>query len=248
MAFLLRTLENMPRAIVYTAIFGGYDTLKQPPEQDEACEFICFTDSKMPGRVGAWRVIHVRTDRSVHPRLQAKRFKLLSHRIFPNGRLSHRYGWPSVRRHADLSIWIDASLQIKSSTFVRDMRRKLDDGGWAMFVHPDRNCIYDEASASVIMQKYEGLPILPQVDAYRSIVPPQAGLYACGVIVRREPPTNLLKQANELWWEENLKWTYQDQLSLPFVIRRVPGSEPVEIRNNLWKNQWFDFIPHHADT
>ncbi len=60
------------RAVVYTAIFGGYDALKQPAPQSTPCDFICFTDTTMPSRAGAWRVIHVRTDRHVHPRMQAK--------------------------------------------------------------------------------------------------------------------------------------------------------------------------------
>ncbi len=231
-------------AVVYTAIFGGYDTLKQPPPQDEPCDFICFTDGKMPSRVGAWRVIHVKTNHKVHPRLQAKRFKILSHKIFAGV----RYALFSFRRRVDLSIWIDASLQITSSTFVKDMRNKLSDGDWAMFVHPDRDCIYEEALASIPMRKYQRLPILSQVETYRSVVRPHSGLYACTVIVRREPSTERLKRVHMLWWEENVNWTYQDQLSLPFVLRSVGGCDPVVISDCLWQNRWFAFVPHNSDA
>lgn len=236
------------RGVVYTAIFGDYDELHQPVEQDTDCEFICFTDGHVPARVGAWRVVHIKTRPELHPRMQAKRFKLLSHRIFPRGRLAAWYAPFSVRRRADLSIWIDAGLQIKSSTFVKDMRNKLGDGDWAMFVHPDRDCIYEEALVSITMPKYETLPVLPQVEAYRSVVPPHGGLYACTVIVRREPSPEHLKKVQELWWEENVKWTYQDQLSLPFVLRCVGGREPVLILDSLWQNEWFDFVPHNSDA
>ena len=194
--------------------------------------------------VGVWRIIRVKTDHTVHPRLQAKRFKILSHEIFP--------GVPYLpflfRRRYDMSIWIDASLQITSSTFVKDMRSKLGDGEWAMFVHPDRDCIYEEALTSITMRKYQDVPILPQVETYRSVVPPHGGLYACTVIVRREPSTKRLKRVHSLWWEENCKWTYQDQLSLPFVLRSVGGCDPVLIQDCLWQNQWFAFVPHNADV
>ena len=236
------------RAVVYTAIFGGYDTLKHPPAQDEPCDFICFTDSKLPSRVGAWRVIHVKTDHKVHPRIQAKRFKILSHSIFPGGRLAPRYAPFSLRQRVDLSIWVDASLQLKGPTFVKDMRNKLDDGDWAMFVHPDRDCIYEEALESITMRKYQQVPILPQVQAYRSVVPPHGGLYACTVIVRREPSTERLKRVHKLWWEENVKWTCQDQLSLPFVLRCVGGCDPVGVLESLWQNRWFAFVPHNSDA
>lgn len=237
----------MNRAVVYTAIFGDYDTLKQPPPQDQPCDFICFTDAELPSRVGAWRVIRVKRDRKLHPRMQAKRFKLLSHRIFPGGRLALRYAPLSIRRRADLSIWIDGSFQIKTASFVRDMRAKLGDGDWAMFVHPDRNCIYEEASISLQMRKYRDLPIAAQADAYRATVPPHGGLYVCGTIVRREPVTEPLKSVHALWWAENIKWTYQDQISLPFVLRSVGGCDPIAIPDHQRENQWFEIGLHHSD-
>jgi hypothetical protein len=231
-------------ATVYTAIFGGFDELHQPVPQNEDCEFICFTDSKMPARVGLWRVIRVRPQPDMSPRMQAKRFKLLSHRIFPRGRLAVRYAPFSRRRRLDLSIWIDASRRIKSPAFAADMRANLGDGEWAMFIHPWRDCIYEEAIASLELPKYQGMPIMEQVDAYRPVVPPHSGLFGCTVIVRREPAAERVIRANQLWWEENVKWTAQDQLSLPYVLRKVADCEPRLIREDKFYNAWFDFVPH----
>lgn len=245
---LTSILWHVMRAVVYTAVFGGYDALKQPAQQDETCEFICFTDAPISSRPNSWRIIHIKTDPRLSPRMQAKQFKLLSHRIFPGGRLAWRYA-PFTRRHsADLSIWIDASVQIKSAGFVRDLRAGLGARDWAMFVHPDRDCLYEEARVSAAMVKYRGLPVIQQVEAYRSIVPQHGGLYACTTIVRREPARELIRNANELWWQENLKWTYQDQLSLPYVLRKVVECEPASIPGHLRSNGWFDIIPHNAET
>ena len=239
--------RTKPHAIVYTAIFGGHDTLKEPVPQDESCEFICFTDTRMPSRVGAWRVIYVERDPKLHPRIQAKWFKLLSHKVFPRGRLAWRYAPFSRRRRANLSIWVDGSIQIKGSGFVRDMQAGLGGHNWAMFTHPTRDCIYDEATRSLSMPKYRDLPISQQVESYRSVVPPHGGLYACGVIVRHEPATELIKKVNLLWWKEILKWTYQDQLSLPHVLRKVGECEPQHIPGDLRRNIWFDIIRHNTD-
>jgi hypothetical protein len=235
-------------ATVYTAIFGGFDELHQPVPQNEPCEFICFTDAKMPARVGAWRIIHVPLQPDIQPRMQAKRFKLLSHKIFPGGRLAACYAPFSQRRNADLSIWMDGSLRIKSPAFVRDMRTNVAGADWAMFAHPWRDCIYEEASASLVLPKYKNLLLAEQVDAYRPAVPAHAGLYACGVILRREPASALVVRANEMWWDETLRWTAQDQLSLPYVIRRVGGCEPRSINENIFANRWFDFIPHPTEN
>jgi hypothetical protein len=235
-------------AVVYTAIFGDYDTLKQPAAQDQSSEFVCFTDAKLPSSTKGWHVVHVTADRKLHPRMQAKQFKLLSHKVFPNGRAADSFASSALRRPADISIWIDGSVQIRSSSFVRDLRAALGEQDWAMFSHPDRDCIYDEAQVCAAMFKYHGLPLFLQVEAYRSTVPPHGGLYACTVIVRREPAPEGLKAVNSLWWEENLRWTYQDQLSLPYVLRQMRQCEPIPIPGNLWSNKWFDLMPHNADT
>jgi hypothetical protein len=236
------------RGVVYTAIFGGYDTLKQPVAQDQPCEFVCFTDEKGPASVGAWRMVRLESDAKVHPRMQAKWFKLQCHKVFPDGRLASRYAPFSIRFKNDLSIWIDGSIRIKSPSFVRDMRARLGAQDWAMFVHPDRDCIYDEASISAGLSKYDGLPIFAQVEAYKRMVAPHGGLFACGVIVRREPESKLVTRANEMWWNENVKWTYQDQVSLPFVLRTLSDCDPVAIPEPLRSNEWFDIVRHNRNT
>lgn len=235
-------------AVVYTAIVGGHDSLKQPIPQDESCDFICFTDARIPSRADGWRVINVRRDPKIHPRMQAKWFKLLSHRVFPRGRLALRFAPLSPRPRTDLSIWVDGSFRIKTAKFVRDIRAALGGHDWAMFTHPDRDCIYDEARVSATMVKYRGLPVGPQVESYRPVVPPHGGLYACSIIARREPVSDRIRFANEQWWAENLRWTYQDQLSLPYVLRKIPKCEPHAIPGQLRRNGWFDIVPHNTDA
>ena len=40
----LQDFENS-RLVIYTAIIGDYDTLKEPEYIDENCDYICFTDN-----------------------------------------------------------------------------------------------------------------------------------------------------------------------------------------------------------
>jgi hypothetical protein len=202
----------------------------------------------MPSQVGAWRVFHVSPDPQLYPRIQARRFKLSSHRVFPGGRLALRYAPFSIRRRADLSIWVDGSLQIKCSRFISDMRQILDGNDWAMFVHPDRDCIYEEARVCATLVKCEGQPLFAQVEGYKPIVPPHGGLYASTIIVRREPATERVLRANELWFEELLKWTNRDQLSLPYILRKLGECDPVYIREPLRSNRWFDVVRHNRNT
>ena len=240
------------RVAIYTAVFGDYDEPKEPPAQDIDCDFFCFTDAPRQQHASRWRIIQVARDSRLHPRMQAKRYKLLSHEVFPGGRLAVRYD-PLMalffsRPRYDATIWVDGSLSLRSARFARDVRECLAKASWAMFPHPDRDCIFEEAMASAAMLKYRCLPIEEQVASYRRRgIQPHSGLYACGVIARKEPLSAKLREANKVWWAENLKWTYQDQLSLPFVLHQL-GIGVDLIPGSLWHNDWFDWIPHKSES
>jgi hypothetical protein len=226
------------RVAVYSAIFGGYDSLKQPVAQNVACDFICFTDSLPAGRNGAWQLVHVPTG-NIHPRMQAKYFKLMSHDVFPDGRLARQYANSPETPQYDFTVWIDGRGQIVSETFIQDITAVVDESGWALFRHSRRDCIYDEAEVSLQYKKYHTVPIREQVESYRQQGhPAHGGLYECGIIARREPLFPRLREANVRWWEENLGWTYQDQLSLPVVLREDSSRAPAIIPGAMFNNHW----------
>ncbi|MFL9827946.1 glycosyltransferase domain-containing protein [Rhodoplanes sp. SY1] len=235
----------MPRICVYTAIMGDYDELKPVVRQSVACDWICFADRPGPEKPAGWTVIETDPPQ-VHPRMRAKFFKLLSHEVFPCGRVSDTYGkGPLAGRFYDYLVWIDGSIRVKSPTFVEELVGAIGRYDWAMFKHPDRDCVYDEVVASRHMAKYANQPLERQVAEYRSDgFPAKAGLMACGVIARRtRSPT--LAWIGELWWRENVIWSYQDQLSLPYVLWKTGyGYDRIDI--NLWKNDWFNCIPHKS--
>lgn len=238
----------MRRICVYTAIFGAYDPLRRVPEQDVACDYVCFTDNPALANPGRWRIIHAPILPERHPRMRAKFFKILHHRIFARSRLAYggliRERFFGGRRY-DHTVWIDGSIQVKSSSFVREFTKQVGASGWSMLVHPDRSCIYTEAQFSKTMLKYREQPIDPQIEAYKAEgYPADNGLIANSLIARSTSAD--LTAINEMWWSENVRWTYQDQLSLPLVLWRLGRSyDPVQ--KNLWANEWFNWIPHRSD-
>ena len=142
------------------------------------------------------------------------------------------------------TLWIDGSVQVESPSFVREFLSGIGPSGWVMFAHPDRDCIFEEARASRTLEKYDGQPLEEQVRAYAALgMQPHSGLYACTVIGRREPLSDALKALNEAWWEENRRWTYQDQLSLPMLLKQK-GLGLDTVSQNLWKNEWFSWVMH----
>lgn len=221
----------MSRPAIITACMGGYDRLRAQVAQDIPVDWICVTDDDRPVPA-PWRAVRV-TPADPCSRMSAKAYKLQ----------------PCDRPDA---IWIDANMRVTSPSFARRALAARVNG-LAVWRHPDRDCIYDEAEASLrlLPEKYAGQPIRAQVDHYRSEGhPAHAGLYACGTLAWdwSDPTAEAIGRA---WMEECRRWSYQDQLSLPVVLRRfgvVPGIFPAtqtERRGPGWVgNRWLRIYPH----
>lgn len=204
---------------IITAIYDDYDTIKPVCHQyGVTVEWILVTDN--PPDLNAaegWAIIEEKRP-EVHPNLAAKRPKML----------------PWEYTTFDNSIWIDASFQVTSEYFAIEAMRYANP--IAQFVHPWREDAYDEAIESARLPKYHGLPVLEQVEHYKKLgFPENSGLWAAGVIVRQH--TNVIKEFGKTWLEECYKWSFQDQISEPFVLWKhalYPNSLPGTHFSNKW--------------
>lgn len=240
------------RVCIYTAIYGGYDDLKEVPRQSLDCDCLCFTDEPGLGaNAHGWQVklMSSRLTAGMHPRMQAKYPRILNQDFFapPPRNLMGRVLQHARRlAHYDYTIWIDGGIRILSPTFAEEMIGHIGKYGWAMFVHPVRDCIYAECEACWYFPKYADQPLREQVEFYRAQgYPAHNGLMATGLIARDMRDTRLHK-INRDWWRENVRWSYQDQLSLPYVLWSN-GYWYDEVRLNLWGNHLFDMTPHRSE-
>lgn len=246
----MESLRN--RTCIYTAIINGYDNLKAQPPQSIGCDYILFTDKpyKFP-RESMWEIRQIRSGRQKKKNGEAmlSRYpKILSHMFFaappkdPVLRL-----WQSLcgLKHYEYTIWIDGSAQILTSNFAQEVISCLKEYQLAMFLHPERDCIYDEALIleNDLRFKGKGHPFLQQVESYhKEGYPKHNGLMACGVIVRNTRTTQISK-IEKHWWNEVNKWAHRDQLSLPYVLwKNNYGWDKIEL--NLWQNHLIRFSPH----
>ena len=196
------------RVAIYTSIFGDYDRLKPQP-QFAGVDYLCFTNTNL--KQAGWAIIPVETPQE-NPRTSSKRPKTSPH-------------W-FLESSFDYSIWIDGSITILAPDFVERCLSSIKQWGIACMTHPVGNCIFQEAAGCANMEKYRTQKVVEQAEHYRRLGYPQNnGLAACGIIAR-DMKNPKLREIGDHWMYENLVWTYQDQISFPFV---------------LWKNQhWFD--------
>lgn len=210
--------------LAYSAIYGGYDQLTPHPDHPAVDLWVCFTDD--PNLTCDGWVTVVEPARFPHPRLSAK--------------------WRKAHPpDADRSLWIDGSMRLQGPGLVDAMLDALESGDWALWQHPDRTSIIDEAAVSMTMEKYFGLPVMQQARHYCDQWGwPDDELWASTTMARRHTPQVL--QAGAAWFAENEHWTYQDQISLPPVLHRY-GINPIGLPYSLWRNPWFKFGPHASN-
>lgn len=157
----------------------------------------------------------------LNPRMNAKIYKVLSHLYIQE----------------EISVWVDGNIYpiVPEDVLVRKLLGKAD---MAIFKHPTRTNIYQEAE--VCKKLYlDPLTLIDEQIAYR---PNIDGLYECGVIIRRH--TEAVKRLNESWWAEICRYSSRDQLSFPYVLKRFPKIKLKIIEGNVRTHPYFKYIKH----
>jgi len=185
---------------VYTALFGEYDTLC-PINKNDHFDFICFSDRHR--EVSGWKFV-ILEKKFDDNNLCAKEPKVMPHKYL------HDY---------DYSLYLDASVFIyyDISPFISDF---LLDEKFVMFEHPDRNCVYEEAEAIIRGLRANSEIIVDQIKYYfEQGLPRGTGLSEASFIWREHNDPEI-KTFMTAWWEEILKFSKRDQLSLGFLMWR----------------------------
>ena len=223
----------MNKKVIYTAIYGNKDTLKDPLYVNEDFDYICFTDDKNLTS-DVWKII---VSNPIHndPVRSAKIFKVKPHEFLDN---------------YDLSIWVDANFLICSdlNVFLKSFG---EQANMLTFQHDQgRDCIYDEAAVVIQYNKDDPEIIKKQMKKYKSEnFPKNTGLTANSVLVRRHKENDIIKMMN-LWWSQIEQFSRRDQLSFYYCKWKLQ-TKMFMLRYpnyNIRINQWFRWLPHNYES
>lgn len=186
----------MTKLVVYSAVIGGYDPIRDPLNPNPEVDYVLFSD--VPVRSNVWDVVLVKQDGPIKysRRKLARHIKLLAHQFVPD---------------AEYTIWVDGWLQLICDPFK--LLPFLGENDIAMEKHHERDCVYDE-SAEVIRVRKVVAPIhaQQQVNRYRQEgFPEHYGLTASYLVARHQ--TERMKELELMWWSELKDNTLRDQLS-----------------------------------
>ena len=186
------------RVALITACYGAYDPVRPIPEMGFDDTILVTDDPE--ASVEGWRTVVEPSD--LHPRLAAKRPKML----------------PWLYTDCDAAVWLDASFEIVGEGFSQWVRDHLALNDFVVWLHPEGRVDYaDEAAVCWDFPKYRDFDIKGQVSDYADKgMPRYWGLFACGTVGYRFTPA--VKRFAELWYGEQIKWSIQDQISLPYLL------------------------------
>ena len=184
-----------------------------------------ITDEVVPLRTGA-----------MHARLQAKIPKMLAWDTDPG---------------FDYYVWLDSTISIVRPDAIQWIVDYCDGVDVTFFKHSKRSSIRSELAFMeqqlkrgdhYLIDRYHNEPLAEQVAHY--LQDPDfddSVLFECGVFVYssrlvKDKKLNLLKE----WFDQNCRWSVQDQLSLPYALSKVECSHRV-FDTTIFDNPYFEY-------
>ena len=188
------------RIAVYTALFGAYDSLREPVCHPDNVDYYILTDQELPAE-SCWNPLDIREcipEQYRRDSVMANRWcKMHPHLLFPE------YNY---------SVYVDSNFLITSD--LTALVNQMNDYPVAMFHHKERNCVYDEITTCIEKKKDSKDRLLAHKKVLqKKRIPKQFGLLEAPIIVRRHHEKRSIQLMNE-WWRAFCRGCRRDQIAL----------------------------------
>jgi hypothetical protein len=218
--------ESKPKIAVVTASIGTKD-IKDPPLLFDNTDFYAFVDESKLNVKDSWKrnkFLDFSLDAVYKNRRNAKIYKVLPHLFIPD---------------YDYYIWIDSThyVAMDPNKIIEDL---LSDSDIAVFKHPERDCVYEEA-AFVKEINYDHHHLIDSViDLYQNQnYPRNSGLYENPARIQRNTPE--IQKLMLSWWEMICNYTSRDQITFPYALKQnniIPAIIP-GLSKRVNQNEYF---------
>jgi len=239
--------DNFPNIAIITAIYGEYDNLKDPNiDNIEKVDCYCFTDNASI-KSNVWKIInkpyHLTNnindnyknsysnikDKKTYNMMCAKYYKMKNHEI-------------DILTKYDYIIWIDGSITLRKD-FIKNISNEVIKNNKELvnFKHSVRSNIKDEKDVSIQMEKYKKQDVDKQYNSYiANGFDDSIGLFENTIIIRKK--TQRTNEIFDSWWLHNLIYSYQDQISYPYVLWEKQYTPDLIINENVFNNEKYSFV------
>lgn len=212
----------MGKILIVSANLGNFDKVIEnvPQHLPDGFSIVVhrFTDDNFPPRFN-----------TMTPRLQARIPKMMAWQMLPD---------------FDYYIWIDSSCYLSDQDSVEWFLNKLGSADMAVFKHPHRKTVQEEADYLIhrldikcryITPRYEN----ERIDDQLTVVDPNAELYASTAFIYRN--NAVMHDLMTIWWLHTSLYHSIDQLSLPTAIKHS-GAKVSIVPNNYLKIPYLTYV------
>ena len=198
--------ERRKKIALYTAITGGYDVCQVPEFiETDLMDYYLITDGTCNNETDPiYNVINIDeiVPCDVNDNIRKNRFcKIMGCEIFSN----YKY-----------SIYIDGCYLIDGK--ISDYIYRINDLGIALRIdEPPYDCVYVEG-AWVMDYIGDTENVRNQMHKYYEEGMPRHWGMFCANCLPRENNNDILRKIMREWWQEVYRYSFRDQLSLPYII------------------------------
>ena len=192
----------MNKKVVYTVLTNNYESPAHIA-MEEGWDYVCLTDSDTLSS-DQWTVRKIPEWVMQLPHNKRQRIvKIMPHLFF---------------KEYDISLYIDANVKLVKGKRLDDyVNEYLSESVIAIPTHPNRNCVYDEASAVIMSRKDTTKKPTIQMDRYKSEgMPKKFGLWETNIMFRRHNDPECIELMTK-WALELLMGSHRDQLSISYA-------------------------------
>ena len=222
--------KDHKKIVIYTAISGGYDSLKLPEKPDPRVDYVLFTDTPTPDT----GVYQVRPITYFHEdATRAARFvKTHPHMLL---------------KDYDIAIWIDANIMILGDIHHLVEEFLASAKVVAAVPHPLRKSVYEEIEACIRSKKDDAKIMQEQLSHYRIMDFDHGDLIESNLIMFNLRDDRV-RPFLDAWWTENDRYSKRDQLSLNYALTQnnVEWHRLTESPSSVRNHPVFAFTRHDA--
>lgn len=193
------------KKVLYTCITGNYDGLIQHNYISPDWDYFCYTDQEnllARKTAGHWQIKPLE-HKTANPQLTGRWHKTHPHVLLPE---------------YDMCLYLDGNINVLTPYLFELVAQKQNQCIFGQFVHPVRDCIYDEILACLAGKK-ENKAKLENVKnlLLQNHFPAHWGLSETGILFRKHNDP-LCMEIMDSWWFMLENYSVRDQISLMYIL------------------------------
>jgi hypothetical protein len=235
--YSFRTWTNYK--VIYKVIINNYDGDLNPKFLNYDFDYLFYTNNitnylLLNNSIWLYYIIPEEI-KNLTPSKQNRYLKINAYKYLPN-----KY---------NLSIYIDGNIVIINdiNLLLKKLYEKHGNLNFYIPIHPERDCIYDEANAVLKLRRDKSKNVTPQIKKIKNDgFPAHYGLSENNVLIRNHKKPIIIEFMKK-WWEIINKGSKRDQLSFIYISWKYNFTNFAFIERKLLR-KYFKIIRRHKKT